>query len=140
MGVGVQLMNRNILGGTRPTIIKEHDTRVITIRCLNCWTKFEGLACSACGGLRRGLLWMRPDYDGSYAVVAAIFKRKLNPDKPNLQASPDGAIMDQIAETVMSMESPNFDPHLFLLLHSIFRNASADPRSLIMWHSCPRRN
>ena len=30
----------------------------------------------------------------------------------------------------MSMESPNFDPHLFLLLHSIFRNASADPQIL----------
>lgn len=47
-----------------------------------------------------------------------------------LTDSPDGAIMDKIAETVMSMESPNFDPHLFLLLHAIFRDASANPQIL----------
>ena len=64
LGCGYQLM-----GGTRPTLIKEYDTetRAITIRCLDCWTKFEGLACSVCGGLRKGVFEDAPeDYDGTW--------------------------------------------------------------------------
>ena len=56
--------------------------------------------------------------------------KDLTPIDPKLQDSPDGRIMDEIAETVMSMESKTFDPHLFLLYHAIFREASSNPQIL----------
>jgi hypothetical protein len=45
-------------------------------------------------------------------------------------ATLSGQKMDQIVDKLMSLESERFDPHLFLLYQSIFRDAQANPQLL----------